>query len=438
MDPIAVLELQGRNARKPFDFDFIRREQEETVFAQLHRKEVTLLLGPRQCGKTCLLRRVVSRVEQDSDGRALYLNLDNLTLRRAFASPVELVLFLENRGYGKGDVLILDEAQRLDDPGLYVKQVHDLDPGLKIVVSGSSSTEIRAKTREHLTGRRRLVQLAPLSLRELAMHTGTGWRPGTTLDSAGSAASRRLFEEMAVHGGYPGVWNEADPQERPVVITDIYDSYVRRDVIDFLGLRNVGAFNDVVRALAGQAGGMVVWSELSRLVGADVRSIRSYVDILEQTYVTRRLLPFTGRARTEIAKSPKCPFADNGMLNASGAGFAPFAHRADRGVLTENLAVSELFKNATDEPRYWRTTSGAEVDMVLPGSGTPVPIEVKAGAFTRPVVPKGLRSFIARYSPLAAFLLHSGEAMETVVGSTPVMFLPAWTALVERPWEKCA
>jgi len=205
--------------------------------------------------------------------------------------------------------------------------------------------------------------------------------------------------------------------------------------VDFLGVRNVAGFNDVVLALAGQVGAPVTWSEVATLVGADVRSVRSYADALEKTYVLRQLRPLAGRGRNEIGKSPKCLFVDNGLLNACGRGFAPFGQRADRGALAENLAVSEILKRGASEPRYWRSTSGAEVDLVLDVAGKRFPIEVKAGALPRPVVPKGLRSFIERYAPPAAYVLHSGQPLDTTVHSTLVRFLPAWTALLERPWE---
>jgi len=435
MDALTVLEMQGRMVRKAFDFEYVRRDAEEALSTQVRRKEVTLLLGPRQCGKTSLLRHLIADVEKEGKTRVLYLNMDNLDLRTAFASPVEMARFLEGRDYGRGDVAVIDEAQRLPDPGLYVKELQDLATGIKLIVSGSASTEIRAKTREHLTGRRRVVDLAPLSLGELVRHEGAGWVPGRPLDAVTAGAVRGIFEAMAVFGGYPAVWNESDPAERVAVVAGIYDTYVKRDVVDFLGVRNVAGFNDVVLALAGQVGAPVTWSEVATLVGADVRSVRSYADALEKTYVLRQLRPLAGRGRNEIGKSPKCLFVDNGLLNACGRGFAPFGQRADRGALAENLAVSEILKRGASEPRYWRSTSGAEVDLVLDVAGKRFPIEVKAGALPRPVVPKGLRSFIERYAPPAAYVLHSGQPLDTTVHSTLVRFLPAWTALLERPWE---
>jgi len=436
LDALTVIDIQGRAVRKPFDFEYVRRNAEQALSAQLRRKEVTLLLGPRQCGKTCLLRWLVSQVEETGKKRVLYLNMDSLDLRSVFASPAELARFLLTRGYTRGDVAVIDEVQRLQDPGLYVKELQDLETGVKLVVSGSASTEIRARTREHLTGRRRVVDLAPLSLGELVRHGGAAGVPDAPPDAATAGLARRLFEEMAVFGGYPAAWNESDPAERVAVVAGIYDTYVKRDVVDFLGVRNVARFNDVVLALAGQVGAPVTWSEVATLVGADVRSVRSYVDALEKTYVLRQLRPLSGRGRNEIGKSPKCVFVDNGLLNACGRGFGAFAQRADRGALTENLVLSEILKGGPVEPRYWRSTSGAEVDLVLEFAGNRIPIEVKAGALPRPLVPRGLRSFIERYAPPAAYVLHSGPVLETTVQSTPVRFLPAWTALLQRPWER--
>jgi predicted AAA+ superfamily ATPase len=435
MDALQVIEYQNRRIREPFDFDFIERAAVDEVTAQLGRPEITVILGPRQAGKTTLLRRLIQARESGGrSGTTLYMNMDSREVRRGFASPTGLASVLESRGMGKGDLLVIDEVQRIDEPGLYLKQLHDLAVGFKIVVSGSSSLEIGSETREHLTGRRRTVTLWPLSFSELAAHEHLDSGPAR-LSPALDEALSGLLERLAVHGGYPAVWNERDPVEKAGVIASIYDTYITRDVVEFLGVRNAVGFNDLVRALAGQVGGLVSWASLSQLAGIDVRTVRSYVGILEQTYVIRCLRPYSTNPRKEIRKSPKCPFADNGLMNAAGGDLSPLAHRSDPGPLIENLVISEVAKTTDATLRYWRTTAGAEVDLLVQHPDRLVPIEVKSTALRRPSMSRGFRSFLGKYSPKRALVLHRGARLQEKTGSTVIDFLPVHQALLGRPWE---
>ena len=439
MDAIQVIGFQNRSIRRPFEFDFICREASALLLSQCTRREVTILQGARQTGKTSLLRRMIHELEaRATDRKILYMNMDSEELRRGFSSPVQLAAYLESRGMARGDILVLDEVQRLDLPGLYLKQLHDLGVGFKVIVSGSSSLEIRSETKEHLTGRRRVILLPPLTLSELAAHRGLArFTPAgrdETIQEPTREALAGLMAEMAVFGGYPAAWGEDDPLERARIVAGIFEDYVRRDVVEFLKVRNTAGFNDLVRALAGQVGGLINFRELSGLSGLDVKTVRSYIEILDQTYVIHILRPFSTNPRTEIRKNPKCPFADNGILNSAIGSFSPLAQRSNPGPLLENLAVSELAKQHSSRIRYWRTTSGAEVDVVLLLGEGPVPIEIKSVSLRRPTLGRGFRSFLEKYRPPVAYLLHRGQEMETSCGSTTVRLLPLSRALLMQPW----
>ncbi|MBW2264003.1 MAG: DUF4143 domain-containing protein [Deltaproteobacteria bacterium] len=209
---------------------------------------------------------------------------------------------------------------------------------------------------------------------------------------------------------------------------------MRRDVVDFLGVRNASGFNDLVRVLAGQAGGLVNYSALSSLAGVDVKTVRSYLEILEQTYVIHIQRPYATNPRKEIRKSPKCPFVDNGLLNAAMGDFSPLEDSSDPGPLLDNLVVSEISKATDARTRYWRTTSGAEVDVIVQHPDRVVPIEVKSVHLRRPVLGRGFRSFLVKYEPERAFILHRGARFQDKTGKTLVDFLPVHEGLLLRPW----
>jgi uncharacterized protein len=432
MDALSVLAFQNRSLRRPFPWTFIDREASPVLSSKLRPDAAVVLVGARQTGKTSLARRLIhERDETLGQDRSLYLNMDSGELRQAFASPVELALYLERQGYGGGDLVVIDEAQRLPESGLYVKQLVDAGMGIAWLVSGSASLTIRSETREHLTGRRALLELAPLSARELARHQGLLNAEGEPGGAPERQAVEHLVEDLAVFGGYPAVWTSPAGEDRSDIISQIYEDYVRRDVVDFLRVQNTAGFNDLVRALAGQVGGMLNHAEVSRTVGIDVRTVRAYLDILEQTYVVRLLQPFSTNPRGEIRKQPKVAFHDNGILNASRGAFMPLSGRVDRGALIENLVFSAL-AGATRDARAWRTAAGAEVDLVLGPLEAPVPVEVKAAVLKRPRVSRGYRSFIATYRPDRAYVVHRGEKMVSRIEDTEVIHLPLTDALLGR------
>ena len=435
MDPVRALELQNRAIRKPFGFDFIERAASRVLHEQLRRNEVTIVLGARQVGKTSLLKRLLlDREASHGSDTVLYINMDSQELQSGFESPLELAAYVQAKGYGAGKLIIIDEIQRLPEPGLYLKQLYDLDLGAKLMVSGSSSLAIRSKTREHLTGRRRMVHLSCLRFDELARHhglIGVGEGSLPVVSTAISSRLESLVDELACFGGYPAVHNETDPIDKEQVIRQLYADYVRRDVADFMGVRNTRGYNSLVRGLAGQVGGLCNQVELSRLTGLDVKTVKKHLDILEHTYVVHVLRPWGTNPRTEVKKSPKCYFADNGLLNSNLGRFASISARADRGGLVENMVIAEMKKVFDDRVRFWRSTSGAEVDLIFDLAAGPLPVEIKSTALKRPKVSRSFRSFLKKYRPQVGYILHRGPEMSATVEGIEVRFLPIWQAFLQ-------
>lgn len=443
LGPILRLQnpwLEGRRA--PLPPRYVPRRAEDLLVRWKDPARALVLTGPRQSGKSTLLMRWVQQALDSGrlqPHEVLYCSADHVGLRDELELPERVLRLARAMAGGLPKLLIIDEVQRLSEPGLLVKQLVDLRTGMQIAVSGSASLRIRSHAREHLTGRQMEVLLQPLDLGEVV-----GARPqlaplaGATGDELArrwpmvGGALQEAFEELAVWGGYPAVVTATTEPARRSILTELYDTYLRRDVVDFLRVASPAAFNRMVGLLAEQVGGLVVRAELARSAGLSAPTVESYLSALEDTHVVTVVRPFHTNPRTEIVKAPKAYFVDTGLRNASLGRLGALSGRADRGGLVENAVVSECLKRLPPHVtvHFWRSKAQAEVDVVLRAGSRLVAIEVKAGVLTQPRVSRGFRSFVERYQPVATYVLNSHGLVRSETGPT---LLPHAAFLLELP-----
>lgn len=381
--------------------------------ADLSRPEILVLLGARQTGKTTLLVEMARRAL--AGGLFLpehihYLDLDTMRCEDVLASNRSLLDFL---GLNAGDrearprLVLIDEIQRLENPGLFLKSVHDLGLPLKIAVTGSSSLEIRSRVRESLAGRSIRFHLWPLS-------------PG---ECRGTELGR--IDRYLEFGGFPAVALEPDAAGRQRVLANLLASYLDRDIVDFLRVEKIQEFRSFLHLLAAQAGGLVNLNEMANTLGVSRDTLHRYLLYLENTFMVRVLRPFIGNARSELTKMPKVYFSDLGMRNLLagrlGAGLNPL----DRGPLLENLVEILLrLDPRTEDLFFWQTRGGAEVDFVWRVRGEIYAVEVKAAKVSRPAVTRSLAAFLGAYRPRRAAVVAPDAEGEILYDGIPVLFLP--------------
>lgn len=343
-------------------------------------KKVHLLFGARQVGKTTLLFDI--RKHFESKGlKTLYLNAD-LDESRSQIDSTSLTV-LEKLILGI-DVIFLDEAQRLSDPGLTLKIIHDHLPGIKILATGSSSFDLKNQTAETLTGRYMDFALFPLSMREVERDT---------------IKFSFLLPTILTFGLYPEIYLTNSDQDKKLKLGKIIESYLFKDVLSFNRIRNSRALVDLTRALAYQIGSEVNENELSNRLKIDRKTVLSYLEVLEKSFVIFRLYPFSRRPRREIGKNYKVYFVDLGIRNALIGDFNPVMLRADFGSMWENFLISERMKRNANSGRYvqnyfWRNYGGAEVDYLELFDGKIEAFEIKAGEGK---LSKGAGSFRKKY-----------------------------------------
>jgi len=373
-------------------------------------ERATLVLGPRQSGKSTLLWHTLAATGEPS----LYLNCEDPSVKTWLTSPGAFAADLEDL-LPAGTPLFFEEVQALDEAGLFLKGLVDRRLGRPIYATGSSAFHLEAATRESLAGRAIRYLLLPYSLAEIA-----GSLPGPA-----PLRELRLAENMPrlqIFGSYPRVHSHPDPHRE---LAGLVEAFIVRDASDRFEIRRPDAFRRVLELAASQVGNLCNFSEWAGFASASADTVAEYCRLLEKTHVIRLLRPFVGGKRAELTSMPKVYFLDNGIRNQLFGGFGPIAERGDRGALFENFVFTEIAKSTNplrESLHFWRSKSGAEVDFVLRRNDALIAIEAKAGD-ARGQISRSARSFVDAYRPDELLIVHGGASSEEELGETRVRFL---------------
>ncbi|SMP82148.1 hypothetical protein SAMN06295888_1464 [Desulfonatronum zhilinae] len=399
-----------------------RSIEREKLEASLPGKpKVRMIIGPRQAGKSTLAWKIF----QNSGRFPLFLFCEDLLIRSWCREVVPFLHDLKEL-LPEPVPLFLEEAQHLTEAGLFLKGLVDLGTAQEIWVTGSSSFHLQAKTRESLAGRALRHTLLPFSLEETAA-SAVSLPPLLAMDKRRAQLARHL-----TYGGYPEVWFSATPEK---VLWDLIQAFILRDASDMFHVRYPDAFRRLLKLLAFDTGNLLNMSNLAQECGVNRKTVQNYLDILEETHIIRRILPFQAGKRSEVTRAPKCYFVDNGIRNVllGLTSEMDILERPDTGALVENWVLSELLKNLPNRwsVHYWRSTSKAEMDFVLSDGQRIIAVEVKAGRMARPSVSRSARSFLEAYAPLMLFVVNQALDTTITVQDRPVRFVPLEAAIPE-------
>jgi predicted AAA+ superfamily ATPase len=368
-------------------------------------------VGPRQAGKSTAIWRYLA----DADEPVLFIDCEQGPVREWCRSAPLFLGDLE--GLVPHPVtLFLEEAQNLDEAGLFLKGLVDRKPGVPILVTGSSSFHLHSRTRESLAGRATRTRLFPFALSEVL---------SDVVDKKNAIRRRLTDERFQRHlsiGGYPSVWLSATPE---TLLTDLVEAIILRDASDLFRIGRPDAFRRLLRLAATQAGNRVNFSEWASILGVSRDTAATYAEILESSHVLSLLPPFVGGKRAEVTSAPKVFFIDSGVRNRILHDFKPLGLRADKGATLENWVFGELWKGLPEGAtlHFWRSSSGAEVDFVVARGEVVVGVEVKAEEVRRTGIPRAARSFIEAYSPRKFLFVNSALEAKERLGNTDVEWL---------------
>ncbi len=313
-------------------------------------------------------------------------------------------------GRGPGFVFI-DEIQRRRNAGLYLKGLQDRKPPYKFIVSGSGSVDLKAEVKESMLGRKRVYEVFPLSLREFIDHR-TGYQYTDRLGDFMSIEKGRADELMLEHmnfGGYPRVVIEPEAREKTRVMDEIYQGYILRDIAYLLRVEKVDAYGNLIRALAGQAGQIINYSELASTLGISMATVKNYCRYAEGTYILQRITPFFRNVRSEISKAPVAYFLDLGFRNFALGVLGHLKQPRDMGFAFQNLVylvLREQLRWSGARIHFWRTTAKTEIDFVIDTGSSLIPVEVKYQDLERPSPPRAMHGFTAKYSPARCLVIN--------------------------------
>jgi predicted AAA+ superfamily ATPase len=325
----------------------IKRKLHPIIESRIFSNKAILLLGPRQAGKTTLMKQLQAMQKDE----VVWFNADNPE-DRALLDTINSTRAMEL--FPSGTIVIIDEAQRLENSGLILKIIHDSCSGIQLIATGSSSFELTDNIKESLTGRKWSFKLFPISLAELMQHTNR-------LEMIRSLNTRLIY------GSYPEVINHAGNEKE--VLNELISDYLYKDIFRLKDIRKPDLIENLMKALAFQVGHQVSYTELAVLLRADSETIERYIYLLEEAYIVFRLSSFSRNLRNELKRSRKIYFLDNGIRNAVINQFNPVELRNDTGALWENLMVSERLKYIEYNRLYrntyfWRTTRQQEIDYL--------------------------------------------------------------------------
>ncbi len=353
----------------------------QEITKNLFKKKVLLVIGARQIGKTTLLKNILKASKEKS----LWLNADESDIKQQLENATTSTQLFQL--FGNAKLIVIDEAQQVENIGLKLKLIIDTNPDLQVIATGSSAFELLQKSNEPLTGRKKEFHLYALSYAELAQNET-------------AIIEKRVLETRLIYGSYPEVIN--NPGNEKEILKDIANSYLYKDILRFDGIKKTAIIDKLLVALALQVGSEVSYSELAKTIGnINSVTVEKYIDLLEKSFVVFKLTALSRNLRNEIKKGKKIYFYDNGIRNAIINNFNPLALRNDKGALWENFLISERIKHNSYNNHYcntyfWRTFDQAEVDYIEEYNGEMHVYEFKWKSKSKKVPASLLNSYIVK------------------------------------------
>lgn len=404
-----------------------------TIFTALENHlsepEMTVLIGPRQVGKTYLMKLLQNHLEAKGE-KTVFLSLDIEDHKQFFVSQTALMNYVRLQAGEERTFVFIDEIQRKEDAGLFLKGIYDMHLPYKFIISGSGSLDLKAKIKESIAGRKQLFIIEPISFEEFVnFKTDSKYEDRLQNFFAIEAArAQSLLEEYMVFGGYPRVVLAKTIEKKKSEMDEIYRSYIERDITDLLRVEKPDAFTNLLKVLASQIGSLVNVTELSSTIGISSKTIHNYLRYLEETFILKKVTPYYRNVRSEITKAPLYYFYDTGMRNYLLGLFGLISLPSVlSGHLFENVIFNILRQHThftSTRIHFWRTRDNAEVDFVVNAGLDIIPVEVKYIRLNHAETTRSFKSFVNRYAPARTYVVHLGKKFEDRLNNTRISVIP--------------
>ena len=356
-----------------------KREIKKRIEEKLFQEKIIIILGPRQSGKTTLSKTIIEPFGEQGQ----YFNCELLDIRNHLVPRQPELLYQKIKDY---KIVVLDEAQTVENIGLILKNFTDTYPEIQIIATGSSSFDLANKINEPLTGRTYEFMLYPLSYEESDSHN---------------------FNDILTFGMYPGIIsaNQNDKLDR---LQNIATNYLYKDIFNFEQIRKPVVFEKLITTLAREVGSQVSSDRLAKILDTNKTTIERYIALLEQAFIIKRLYSFSRNLTSEIKKSYKVYFLDLGLRNVLAQDVISPEIRKDNGKIFENFFIVERIKFVHNHGHYpshyfWRTYDKNEVDLIELDEGGINAFECK---FSKDNITSSLHKFNSVYKESKTHLVN--------------------------------
>jgi len=371
--------------------------------------KIIIIKGTRRAGKTTLLSQIRDYLSEYGE-KTIYISVDQELTNPIFSEPKYFIRYLKEQ-YGvdeeKRTYILLDEFQYIKEAGLFLKVVYDIaHKYLTIIATGSSSLEI-SKNREFLTGRKVEFILNRFSFVEFLWGTSEykydySWNLSRDIKDLREFYAlykkdlERRFLDYINWGGYPEVCLQGNFKKKETLLREIIRTYIQKDIVDFLKVGNISAFNNLISLLSHQVGNLLNKVEVCNTLGIHFKTLENYLDILKGTFIFSFLKPFYTNIRKELSKMPKIYAEDMGVIRYStGRSFTDF--KVIEGNVIENFLYNHLSLSFSEENiHFYRTISKSEIDFIIKDKDRLIPMEVKFQKNAN--VPVSVRNFSKNYA----------------------------------------
>ncbi len=371
---------------------YIHRTMSEAITEASRYFPVITLTGPRQSGKSTLLRHIFPTVP--------YISMENPDMRdSALNDPKGLLM-----SFPEG--VIIDEVQHTPQLLSYIQGIVDENPNRKFYLTGSSQFSLLKTVTQSLAGRTAVFELLPLSLEEIA-----------------ELYKDYSIDKLLYQGFYPAIWSEKNIPR--LLYPNYVKTYIERDVRDLLAIKDLDLFQRFIRLCAARIGSVFNASELSNELGIAVNTVNSWLSVLQASYIIYMLPPFFTNTRKRLTKSPKIYFTDCGLASYLLDIDSPQTMNRDkmRGHLFENMVIMNFLKEAYNRGinggfYFYRDSNGNEVDLLVKKGSQYSCYEIKSASTFHPDFTKGLQNFRKNYPELIkdSFVIYTGTPMPTLDG----------------------
>ena len=410
----------------------IKRELFEDLKNHLSKKEITLIIWPRQVWKTTLMKQLKKYLD-DKTEKTLFLNLDYEQDNIFFESQEKLLqkILLE---IWEDWYVFIDEIQKKENAWIFLKWIYDLDLKYKFIISWSWSLELKEKIHESLAWRKRMFECFPINFKEFVNYK-TNYKYEFKLLNFFILEQEKLQNYLIQYLNfwwYPRVILETEFKEKKYIIDEIYKSYVMKDISYLLKVEKIDAFIIMLKILSSQIWQILKYSELSKQVWISEQTIKNYIYYAENTFCIKQISPFFKNKQKKIIKSKIVYFNDIGLRNYMLGFMWNLDNAINLWFVFQNFVYKlliEKYSNSNVGIRFWRTLDKAEVDFVLEDWEKIIWIEVKYSNLKKTEISKSLRSFIDKYSPKEVFVINLSLDKTISIWDTKIIFKPFYNLI---------